>query len=196
MHPARTSPAVIGIPPIPPKRNRYLAEIAENNRSYDSWAREQASVARRLFQLDGAMRELGDGDTTALLAARNALAKKLDPACREALDNWDELVAKYGAEHFAFQVRGREVNVKQRYETLSHLEIPKVALPRFEDWGERLRWLLTENVPGSFPFAAGTAASGCSTSGSASGGCAPVCPCSSFTPPLSRAPARRETVEV
>ncbi len=140
---------------IPPRRNRYLAEIAENNREYDAWAREQASIARRLFQLDGAIRELADGDTTALVSARDALEKKLDPACRAALDGWDDLVARYSAAHFAFKVRGRDVKVKQRYETLSHLEIPKVALPRFEDWGERLRWLLTENVPGAFPFAAG-----------------------------------------
>ncbi len=156
-----TSELEVGLPDkqhvIPPKRTRYLEEIAENNRAYDRWAADQAAIARRLFQIDGALDELhmADADTSALETARDALTEKLDRECKKALDGWDEMVARYSNEYFTFRVRNREIRVKQRWESLSHLEIPKVAVPRFTDWGERLRWLLTENVPGSFPFAAG-----------------------------------------
>ncbi len=140
---------------IPPKRVRYLAEIAESNRRYDEWARTQAHTARRIYRLRGAAEELTGDARDAALARCAEIEKELDPACRELLDGWETLRASYTGEDFVYEVRGREIHVENHVESLSHLKIPKVALPRFEDWGERLRWLLTENVPGEFPYSAG-----------------------------------------
>jgi methylmalonyl-CoA mutase len=142
---------------IPPSRTRYLADIADDNRAYDRWAAEQTAIARRLYRLRGALDEVGDDAAAraALAAKRAELEQQLDAECRTALERWDETVAGYEGEFHSFTVRGREVRVRQRTVSLSGLSIPKVALPRSEDWGERLRWLLTENVPGAFPFAAG-----------------------------------------
>ncbi len=154
-----TTPLTVGLPDtrsvIPPKRTRYLEEIAENNRRYDRWAREQARLARRMFRVQGAIEELGATDTAALDARLAELAAQLAPECRRLLDDWPRLVASYAGDEFAYQVRGREVRVRQRTESLSHTMVPKVSLPRFEDWGDRLLWLLSENVPGEFPYAAG-----------------------------------------
>ena len=145
---------------IPPKRIRYLAEIAENNRNYDKWVDEQVAIARRMDQLAGAqihMKETGAKVETvdALIGAFAVEQSKLDVACGIALDGWDELVESYKTEFHTFSVRGEDIRVKQFSKSLSGLDIPKVSLPKFHSWGERLRWLLTENVPGEFPFAAG-----------------------------------------
>jgi len=145
---------------IPPSRVRYLAEIADANRAYRRFVDEQVQAARQLFQIEGAgaaARALGDGGAAeaALAGARAQAERRLAAPCRDLLTEWDDLVASYGTPEHVFAVRGHEVRVAQQTRSLSGLEVPKVALPRFVDWGERLRWLLTENVPGRFPFAAG-----------------------------------------
>ncbi|MEZ5964607.1 MAG: methylmalonyl-CoA mutase family protein [Planctomycetota bacterium] len=145
---------------LPPARSRYLAEIADANRKYRVFVDEQVQAARTLYQLDGAAAALRahgshEAAAAALAAARADADKKLAAGCREQLREWDELVASYRTAEHVFEVRGQEVRVKQQTRSLSGLDIPKVSLPKFADWGERLRWLLTENVPGRFPFAAG-----------------------------------------
>src|SRR5262249_27431861 len=80
---------------------------------------------------------------------------ELHPDCRRQLDGWDELVASYSGDEHVFVVRDKEVRVKNHSTSLSGLRIPKVALPRYRSHGDRLRWLLLENVPGRFPFTAG-----------------------------------------
>jgi methylmalonyl-CoA mutase len=147
---------------IPPRRVRYLAEIAEANRGYDRWVREQAAIARRLHHLQGTLDALRDADANAneeTIATVERLAtetrERLDPNCRRILDTWDERVASFRGEFFTYKVRGRDVQVRQQYTTLSGTRIQKVAFPNFADWGERIRWTLTENVPGRFPYAAG-----------------------------------------
>jgi methylmalonyl-CoA mutase len=145
---------------IPPARTRYLAEIVEHNRKYQRHVDEQVAAARTLYQLDGAKSVLAsqqaDAATLAALDRARAPAERtLTPENRQALAEWDALVDSYSTPEHVFAVRGQDVRVRQRTRTLAGLEIKKVALPRFVDWGERLRWLLTENVPGRFPFAAG-----------------------------------------
>ncbi len=141
---------------IPTNRTRYLEEIARTGRGYDAWAREQAATARRLYRLQGALAEVEDAAARAALEARVAdAAARLDPRCRALLDAWPQLVASYEGDEYVYRVRGREVRVAAASESLSHLRIPKVALPRYEDWGDRLLWLLRENVPGAFPYTAG-----------------------------------------
>ncbi len=141
---------------IPPDRARYLADIAGNNRRYDEWAQEQSALAQRAFQLQGAVDAIDDADTKReLQKALDETRDRLDPDCRKALDGWNDLLASYASDEHVFTVRDKDVRVRQHTESLSGLRIPKVALPRFEAWGERLSWLLRENVPGKFPFAAG-----------------------------------------
>ena len=145
---------------VPPERSRYLAEIAERLRQHDAWVDEQVEVADRLYRLRGAEAELAprEGTAGALEELRSAIAEceeRLDPHCRKLLDRWEAMEAEYSGEEFVYLVRGREIRVPLWRETLSHTRIPKVALPRHRGWGDRLRWLLTENLPGEFPYTAG-----------------------------------------
>ena len=136
---------------VPPERSRYLAEIVHDIRRYNGWASEQAAAAERLYQLSGVAEDPDIDLSDAVTAAADAL----DPENLRALQRWDGLVAEYAGDEFIYHVRGKEVRVPLHYETLSHTRVPKVALPRYRSWGDRLEWLLQENVPGHFPFAAG-----------------------------------------
>ncbi len=135
---------------VPPERTRYLAEVVAKIRDYDTWAADQESVAETLYRLQGA-------DEAGVDVARETAtaAENLDPANRRALDHWDGMLAEYSGEEFIYHVRGNEIRVPLHQETLSHTRVPRVALPRYRSWGDRLRWLLQENVPGEFPYTAG-----------------------------------------
>ncbi len=142
---------------IPPKRNRYLSEIAESNRRYDAWVETQAGIAKKLFALEISKDALeGNSELLSALDAKSAeLTKSLDAANKEFLDGWQGLRERYAADEFVFKVRDKEIRVSNHTESLSRNKIPKIALPRYESWGDVLRWGLQENVPGAFPFTAG-----------------------------------------
>ncbi|MCB9037685.1 MAG: methylmalonyl-CoA mutase family protein [Lewinellaceae bacterium] len=148
---------------IPPKRVRYLSEISDNNRNYDSWVDRQAGIARQLFGLKHSIETIekqnnlsNKKETLATLRkAYEDLELDLDGDCKRILDGWEEKKAAYAADEYVYKVRGREIRVPTFTESLSHSRIPRVALPRFQDWGEILRWVLQENVPGDFPYTAG-----------------------------------------
>jgi len=135
---------------VPPERSRYLAEIVEEIRRYDEWAAEQAEAAEQLYRLEGAA--LAGVDVAEAMAGAR---ESLDPENQRALERWDGMVAEYAGDEFVYHVRGREIKVPLQTETLSHTKVPKVALPRYRSWGDRLEWLLQENVPGEFPYTAG-----------------------------------------
>jgi len=142
---------------IPPGRVRYLAEIVEESRRYDGFVNEQTTLARQLYQLDGALK-LVTAETalhSELTRLYQHLNARLHPDCRALLDQWPAMKERYTAEFYEFTVRDKTIRQPLYTETLSHLRIPKVSLPKYHDWGDVLRWLLTENVPGEFPFAAG-----------------------------------------
>ena len=132
---------------VPPERTRYLAEIVDEIRRYDDWVRQQADAAEYVYRLEGA----GEGLDERIARAREAV----DPENLKRLERWDGLVAEYSGEEFVYHVRGKEIRLPLHTETLSHTQIPKVALPRYRSWGDRLHWLLHENVPGEFPYTAG-----------------------------------------
>jgi methylmalonyl-CoA mutase len=168
---------------IPPDRVRYLAEIVDASEAYDRFAAEQSAIARRLYQFHGTIEalraEIGtkrlaidESEETGLVRVVEheqdepaALAElidlyaateaKLDPRCRALLEEWPAMQRRYGAKLYRFEVRGKVLEQKLTTESLSHLEIPRVSLPRFNDWGDLLSWMLTENAPGHFPFTAG-----------------------------------------
>jgi len=167
---------------IPPHRTRYLSEIAENNRSYDEIALSQQKVAQKLYgifktieSVSGKVPQInkaGIDDTSVILSAAEGLDENriflnlllnqfdkvkmdLDPYNWEIILNWEEKVNKYKNPVYSFKVRDKEIKIATHTESLSHLQIPKIALPKYEAWGDILRWSLQENVPGEFPFASG-----------------------------------------
>ena len=143
---------------VPPARSRYLAEIADTVRGYHRHTGTQVKLARQRQQLQEAARmlaEAGGSDTSALddLAAQRDAS--LDAAARKLLAMWPAMQAAYAGDEYVVKIRDKEIRTGLVYETLSGSRIRKVALPRFEDHGEVLRYLMLENVPGSFPYTAG-----------------------------------------
>jgi methylmalonyl-CoA mutase len=168
---------------LPPERVRYLAEIVENHREYQGFVKKQVALARRLYQLDGTIAQLraqvgqrtlevvdpGDEDVvrvieyvageppylTDLIDQYRQLEDQLDSQCKAMLRDWPAMKKRYRASHYTFQVRDKVVEQDLYRETLSGTKIPRVCLPTYRDWGDILFWLMTENAPGQFPFAAG-----------------------------------------
>jgi methylmalonyl-CoA mutase len=147
---------------IPPARTRYLSEISENNRKYDRWASDQAGIAQKLFGIQKTIETLQGSDANdkerLIKTLQEVYAKTelgLDPKNKHLLDGWDKKKHQYTDEYYIFKVRNKELKIKTHTESLSHTQVPKVAVPRYEAWGEILKWALTENFPGEFPYAAG-----------------------------------------
>ncbi|MDH3970272.1 MAG: methylmalonyl-CoA mutase family protein, partial [Rhodospirillales bacterium] len=142
---------------VPAGRERYLAEVAETVRAYHGFVREQAVVARERQQLAEARRMLTEAgqDGAALDALIAGREEALDPRCRKLIDIWPKVKESYSGEEYVVRIRDREVRTKLTSTSLSGTKIPKVALPRFEDHGDILAWLLEENLPGSFPYTGG-----------------------------------------
>jgi len=147
---------------IPPARTRYLSEISETIRNYDKWSKDQAEVAQKLYGIKKSIEAV----QTIEIADKDRLVKQLEEAYAEVelnldgqnkkiLENWKEKVQAYKNEFYVFKVRDKELKIKTHTESLSHLQIPKVATPRYEAWGDLLKWNLQENVPGEFPYTAG-----------------------------------------
>jgi methylmalonyl-CoA mutase len=141
---------------VPAKRARYLAEIAEALRSYHDQGLQQSRTARDRQSLVAAKRMLGaSGGTTALdtlIAEKDAA---LTATSKQLLESWPDTVKSYSGDESVTRVRGRELRTKLTTTSLSGTKVPKVALPKFEDAGEILRWQWRENLPGAFPFTAG-----------------------------------------
>ncbi len=139
---------------IPLGRERYLAEISEACREERRWAEEQVERAADLGALETAMRRVGT--TRDLEDEANRLRDGLAPANLALLRGWDEWADRYRADVFSYSVRGQKVVVETHVRTLSDSLVPKVAVPRLQGAGDRLRWRLRENVPGEYPYTAGT----------------------------------------
>lgn len=147
---------------IPPKRVRYLSEIAENNRQYDEWAIKQAEVAQKLYGIRKTIETIHESkadDTDRLVkdleSTYERVALDFDPKLQKVIDEWDSLKEAYANDIYTYLVRGREIKVETNTKSLSHQKISKVALPKYEAWGDVLKWNLQENVPGKFPYTAG-----------------------------------------
>jgi methylmalonyl-CoA mutase len=147
---------------IPPNRTRYLSEITENNRSYEKWARDQSDIAENLYALHLSMNTIKAGK----LDDKDRLVKglqetfedtklHLDPINWKLLQEWESKRKLYKDEVYTFKVRNKEINIQTHTESLSHSKIPKVVTPSYNSWGEILHWILTENVPGEFPYTSG-----------------------------------------
>lgn len=163
---------------IPPHRTRYLSEIAENNRKYDATALSQVEVAQKLYGIFKTIESVtgvklnltkfgidGEGLRQAhpekeafldlLLHQFDKVKMDLDPYNWEIILSWNDKINKYKEPFYSFKVRNKEIKIETHTESLSHTPIPKIALPKYQAWGDILRWNLQENVPGEFPFTAG-----------------------------------------
>jgi len=141
---------------IPPGRIRYLGEIAETVRGYKKWVYAQAEVARKLQHLRSALQEVKAE------SARKAIEKHIKELygrqateARKLLEGWDELRESYGGDVFSYRVRNQEYKVQLTELTLAGTRVPRVIVPEFKDDGDKLEYLMLENVPGKFPYAAG-----------------------------------------
>jgi isobutyryl-CoA mutase len=149
------------VPIVPPARVRYLADIADTVRGYKQRARAQARLAREVQQLRESARMLFEA-VPEKHRARDALEEQavrreaqLDADSKQLLAQWDAMQKAYGGDEYVVKIRDKEIRTKLVHTTLSGNTIRKVALPQYECHGERLKWLLLENVPGSFPYTAG-----------------------------------------
>lgn len=169
---------------IPPNRTRYLSEISENNRNYDAIAVTQVEVAQKLYGIfkticsvasiscekeQSVLDKSGINQEEILKQALtenqefiNLLMKEfdrikmnLDPYNWKIIQTWAVKVNKYKNPIYSFKVRDKEIKIQTHSESLSHSQIPKVALPKYQAWGDILRWCLQENVPGEFPYTSG-----------------------------------------
>lgn len=169
---------------IPPSRTRYLSEISESNRSYDKKTNEQSEIAQKLYGIykaicsvanisndeestylsklglnqEGISKKVSNESNeflTLLFAEFDKVKMDFDAYNWEIIIGWTEKVAKYKNPIYAFQVRDKEIKIETHTKSLSHTQIPKVALPKYQAWGDLLKWSLQENVPGEFPYTSG-----------------------------------------
>jgi len=163
---------------IPPHRTRYLSEIAENNRKYDETTLSQVEVAQKLYGIFKTIESVANKQVSIvksgidnsfiiltkeeshpflklLLAEFDRVKMNLDPYNWEVILTWETKVNKYKNPFYSFKVRDKEIKIATHTESLSHSQIPKIALPKYQAWGDILKWNLQENVPGEFPFASG-----------------------------------------
>jgi methylmalonyl-CoA mutase len=148
-------------PVVPAARTRYLAEIADTVRGYKRRARELAALAREIQQLRASQRMLLEENQekhrarAALEALAVAREARLAPDAKKLLAMWPEMRKAYAGDEYVVKIRDREIRTQLVTTTLSGNKIRKVALPSYEDHGELLKWLMLDNVPGSFPYTAG-----------------------------------------
>ena len=149
-------------PVVPTARTRYLAEISDTVRGYKKQARAQAQLAREIQQLRAAavMLEIDKpGRAKASEAAIDLAVRReetQDLGARKLLAQWPEMQKAYAGDEFIVQIRDKEIRTALTSKSLSGTTIRKVSLPTYEDHGEILKWLMLDNVPGSFPYTAGT----------------------------------------
>lgn len=146
---------------IPPARVRYLSEITDTIRRYNEWVDKQSTLADRLYALQQTLSVLQEKEELAaepremLRGLYDQLQQDLDGNNLRLLTSWEAKVARYAADEYVYQVRGKDIRVATHTRSLSGTRIARVSTPRYRSWGDILRWSLQENVPGEFPYTAG-----------------------------------------
>ncbi|MEO7392969.1 MAG: fused isobutyryl-CoA mutase/GTPase IcmF, partial [Ramlibacter sp.] len=149
-------------PVVPAARTRYLAEISDTVRDYKKRSREQSKLAREIQQLKEAARmlKLDKPDRAPAAEASLDLAaqrlSRMDRDCLHLLKQWPEMQQAYSGDEYVVKIRDKEIRTALTTKSLSGTTIRKVSLPQYEDHGEILKWLMLDNVPGSYPYTAGT----------------------------------------
>ena len=150
------------VPIVPGARVRYLADIADTVRGYKLRALQQSRLAREVQQLKATARMLQTDkpERHRAVEAVNDIATQreaqLEAQARKLLAQWPAMQKAYAGDEYVVKIRDKEIRTTLTHTTLSGNKIRKVALPGYECHGELLKWLLLDNVPGSFPYTAGT----------------------------------------
>jgi methylmalonyl-CoA mutase len=139
---------------VPPQRGRYLGDIVDSVRGWRAKVEADAARARQRWQLQEAA-ALVDAPSVKETLETRAGAVELSRDAERALATFPVLAAQFSGREYAYEVRGKTIRQPLKYESLSRLEVSRVAVPRFVDHGEIVRWSLLENFPGSFPYTAG-----------------------------------------
>lgn len=147
---------------IPGDRAQYLLDIANAVKAYHAFVQQEMTIARQSYQLRGTitqLREQQDPDAHAIADTLESMYQRrwgtAHPDTRRIVDGWGALRQAYAADEFTTKVRDKEVRTALTHTSLSGTRIPKIALPKYEEWGEIVKWSMLENVPGQFPFTAG-----------------------------------------
>jgi isobutyryl-CoA mutase len=149
-------------PVVPAARTRYLAEISDTVRGYKKRARDQSQLAREVQQLKAAAEMLKIEKPNRAPAAEAALdlagkrKARMDADARHLIAQWPDMQKAYAGDEYVVKIRDKEIRTALTSKSLSGTTIRKVALPQYEDHGEVLKWLMLDNVPGSYPYTAGT----------------------------------------
>ncbi|MCE3273347.1 MAG: putative methylmalonyl-CoA mutase, partial [Ramlibacter sp.] len=149
-------------PVVPAARTRYLAEISDTVRGYKQRVRAQVKLAREVQQLKEAARMLKEEKPGRAPAAEASLdlagqrLARMDKDALHLLKQWPDMQKAYAGDEYVVKIRDREIRTKLTWQSLSGTTVRKVSLPQYEDHGEILKWLMLENVPGSYPYTAGT----------------------------------------
>jgi len=138
---------------LPPKKVRYLSEIADEIHAYHAFVNEQASIAEQLQHVVFA-RTL-DADSATLLQKEQQSRKALIPEIHDVLDGWDSLREAYRQKEMVTYVRGKEIRTPMYRASLSGTQVPRVAFPEYRSWADRVTFAMKENLPGYFPYTAG-----------------------------------------
>ncbi|HEX5653128.1 MAG TPA: methylmalonyl-CoA mutase family protein, partial [Chitinophagaceae bacterium] len=149
---------------IPANRTRYLSEISENNRQYDQLVKDQSAIASKLYQLNGVLETIRNNPKISsrenleqvIQEQINFYQEQLTPVSRKLIQNWEEKIKEYQKDYYEYTVRDKTIRMAMFSKSLSGTRIPKVVMPKYKDWGDILSWQAQENVPGHFPFTAGS----------------------------------------
>jgi len=152
-------------PIVPPARTRYLAEISDTVRGYKTRVRQQARLVREVQQLRETARMLEQDDPkksgehgarATVLKLADQRAEKVDRDAAKLIEQWPDMQKAYAGDEYVVRIRDKEIRTALTTRSLSGTSIRKVVLPQFEDHGEIVKWLMLDNVPGSYPYTAGT----------------------------------------
>jgi methylmalonyl-CoA mutase len=149
-------------PVVPAARTRYLAEITDTVRGYKKRAAEQAQLAREVQHLRESARLLKaaaphkDNAVNALTDLAGQHEERLGVTEKKLLAQWPEMQKAYAGDEYVVKIRDKEIRTALTTQSLSGTTIRKVSLPKYKDAGEVLQWLMLDNVPGSYPYTAGT----------------------------------------
>lgn len=140
---------------IPNARVRYLSEITDEIRNYNRLVTEQSVIASELYKLYGALSMIEDSNAQNQIKQLIAQKEKNQiPLCKKLISEWNETKQRYQNDIFEYQVRENTVKRNLKFISLSGTSIPRIAVPKFNDWGDILKWRLQENFPGKFPYTA------------------------------------------
>ena len=142
--------------PLPPSRHGYLSEVSKCIRDYHNETEAQAILASSIQDLENSasrMRDSGKMEASLdLQEEADRLRAELGQEVIDSLSLLDQVSEDYSSGKTDYLVRGNKIEVNTTKKTLSGLDLPRVALPTASDWGDRVRWIRSENLPGAFPY--------------------------------------------